>query len=145
MNTASAHPYRVPFELVGSLVGLPIRSESDLLQAARAGLPSAAYKRAVAKISVPVGLIGQPRDLAHRVAAGASLTPIESRRLLRLLWVHFEAAQLFGNDAATEAWMNKPEEFIQGHPAVRPSELAVSAKGQQLLVDRIRRTALGLF
>jgi uncharacterized protein (DUF2384 family) len=80
--------------------------------------------------------------MVRRSATGKKKRP-STERVARV-WA--EAKALFGDEAATAVWMNKPANFVPGQPDITPRNLASrSSAGANLLIERIHRTTWGIF
>lgn len=128
---------------IGRLLDLPIGTESDAVRVARDGVPVNIFSTFVTKSGLRAHAVAPASTLRRRLAKAERLTPSESERLLRLARVYAEAVELFGDETAARAWLNKSEEFVVGEPAITPFELAETDTGARLVESLIGRTAHG--
>ena len=132
------------FSMIGRVLGLKILSEADMFRVAERRISPRAYRRAVAKLNLPSGLIGPDATIRRRLRENERLTKAESERLLRVVRVYAEATRLFGTETTSADWMNTPAPFVQDREPVKPFELAVSDSGARLLESLILRTTYGM-
>ena len=133
------------FARIGRLLGIPVKSETDLLRIGEEGVTAKAFRRVAAQLALPPNLIGPATTMRRRLEGNERFTQSESERLLRIARVFSEASQLFDDDEATKTWMRTASTYIPGRPAVTPLELATSDSGARLLEESIQRTAHGIF
>ena len=132
------------FSVIGRVLDLKIQSEADMLRVAERRISPRAYRRAVAKLDLPSGLIGPEAIIRRRLRENQRLTKAESERLLRVVRVYAEATKLFGTETISADWMNTPAPFVQDRETVKPFELAISDSGARLLETLILRTTYGM-
>ncbi|MGH8192067.1 MAG: hypothetical protein ACREP2_11535 [Rhodanobacteraceae bacterium] len=145
MNAQIAPNRESVFTRIGRLLDLKVESEADLFRIGQGGITSHAFRRATSKLDLPLDLIGPATTIRRRLEANQRFNTAESERLLRVARVYAEAAALFGDEAATKAWMNAATEFVPGQPPVTPVQLATSDSGARLIEATILRTAHGIF
>ena len=102
------------FSMIGRVLGLKILSEADMFRVAERRISPRAYRRAVAKLNLPSGLVGPDATIRRRLRENQRLTKVESERLLRVVRVYAEATRLFEIETTSADWMNTPAPFVQG-------------------------------
>jgi len=133
------------FDHISRLLNLKVASEADLFRISQAGVSNTSFKRAIAALGIPIGLIGPETTMRRRLDENQRLKPSETERLLRVARVFAEAVNLFGDEGAAKAWMNTPGDFLTDQPATTPAQLAAFDSGARLIEAKIKRTAYGIF
>lgn len=112
-----------------------VRSEMELATLVRAGLPVAALTYFVRWIAAGelYPLIGSPRTLQRKRAAGARLSPDESDRLARVARLVTRAEEALGSAEKGLHWLRRDNRALGG---TRPLDLLDSDAGA-LVVERI--------
>lgn len=145
MNAILAPRDESVFARIGRLLGIPVKSEADLLRIGQDGVTAKAFRRVAAQLALPPDLIGPATTMRRRLDGNERFTQPESERLLRIARVFSEASRLFDDDEATKTWMRTASTYVPGQPAITPLELATSDSGARLLEESILRTAHGIF
>ena len=126
-------------------LGRDIRSDLDLEDAVRTGLPVQA-----AESVVKTGALRSPelhalviprRTLAHRKRLGKRLSSAQSDRLTRVIRVVASAEEAIGDGAKARRWLRKPNRALQGR---RPLDLLASDVGVRLVEGVLGRIEHGL-
>ncbi|MCC7249858.1 MAG: DUF2384 domain-containing protein [Lysobacter sp.] len=133
------------FDRMGRLLDQSLRCESDVVRAVDAGLPAAAFAQLTRSLDIDHGLIAPESTLRRRVQDNMRFTTDESERMVRIARVHALAVDLFGDEAAAQAWLNAPGAYVPGAAAVAPYKLSVTDAGARLVEELLLRTAHGMF
>lgn len=133
------------FDRMGRLLDQSLRCESDVVRAVDAGLPAAAFARLTGALDIDHGLIAPESTLRRRVQDNMRFTTDESERMVRIARVHALAVDLFGDEAAAQAWLNAPGAYVPGAAPVAPYKLSVTDSGARLVEELLLRTAHGMF
>jgi putative toxin-antitoxin system antitoxin component (TIGR02293 family) len=127
------------------LVGRVIRSELDLAEAVRDGLPTSAVGAVIRHSALSVEeverLVFRNGAAAGRLAE-SRLTPDESDRLARLARITTLANEIIGEPERAVRWLRTPNRAMQG--AV-PVELLASGEGARVVEETLLRLAHGIF
>lgn len=122
------------------VLGRELRSDSDLIDAVRAGLPVAALEALLDELGSAAGqqaviyrAVGSARTLQRKRAARGRLSIDESDRLARLARIVVRAEEALGDRENAHRWLAKPNRALGGVP---PFELLDSDAGS-LTVERI--------
>lgn len=118
-----------------SILKHQVRSEMELAALVRAGLPVAALNYFVRWITAGelYPLIGSPRTLQRKRAAGGRLSPDESDRLARVARLLARAEEALGGAAKGLYWLRRDNRALGG---ARPLDLLDSDAGA-LAVERV--------
>ncbi len=123
-----------------------IRSELQLVEALRQGLPSAAADALVAPEGITRDelhrLVIPRRTLAKRRQMGGTLTAQESDRLARVARILGRAEEAFQNAEKAHRWLRKPNRALEGQV---PLELLVTEAGARLVEQALLRITHGIF
>ncbi|MBP6750736.1 MAG: DUF2384 domain-containing protein [Xanthomonadaceae bacterium] len=138
-------PEATVFDRMGRLLDQSLRCESDVVRAVDAGLPAAAFAQLTRSLDIDHGLIAPESTLRRRVQDNMRFTTDESERMVRIARVHALAVDLFGDEAAAQAWLNAPGAYVPGAAAVAPYKLSVTDAGARLVEELLLRTAHGMF
>lgn len=138
-------PDATVFDRMGRLLDQSLRCESDVVRAVDAGLPAAAFAQLTRSLDIDHGLIAPESTLRRRVQDNMRFTTDESERMVRIARVHALAVDLFGDEAAAQAWLNAPGAYVPGAAAVAPYKLSVTDAGARLVEELLLRTAHGMF
>ncbi len=133
------------FDRMGRLLDQPLRSESDVVRMVDAGLPAAAFTQLTSVLNIDHGLIAPESTIRRRVQDNMRFTTDESERMVRIARIHALAVDLFGDDAAAQAWLTAPAAYVPGAAAVTPYKLSVTDAGARLVEEMLLRTAHGVF
>ena len=87
-------------------------------------------------------IVAPPRTLARRKEQGATLSPEESDRALRLERVLDQANRVFGSTEKAQRWLRKPCRGLKG--AV-PMDLLVSETGAHLVEEELHAIDFGVY
>lgn len=126
-------------------LGRDIRSDMDLEDAIRIGLPVKA-----AESVVKTGALRAPelhelviprRTLAHRKSSGGQLSSEQSDRLARVVRVVASTEEAIGDGDKARRWLRKPNRALQGR---RPLDLLASDVGARLVEQELGRIEHGL-
>jgi putative toxin-antitoxin system antitoxin component (TIGR02293 family) len=112
-----------------------VRSEMELAALVRAGLPVAALNYFVRWIAAGelYPLVGSPRTLQRKRAAGGRLSPDESDRLARVARLVSRAEEALGSAEKALHWLRQANRGLGG---ARPLDLLDSDAGA-LAVERV--------
>lgn len=110
-----------------------------------AGLPAAAFAQLTRSLDIDHTLIAPESTIRRRVQDNMRFTTDESERMVRIARIHALAAELFGDEAAAQAWLNAPGVYVPGAVPVTPYKLSVTDAGARLVEERLLRTAHGVF
>jgi putative toxin-antitoxin system antitoxin component (TIGR02293 family) len=133
------------FDRMGRLLDQPLRSESDVVRMVDAGLPAAAFTQLTSALNIDHGLIAPESTIRRRVQDNMRFTTDESERMVRIARIHALAVDLFGDEAAAQAWLTAPAAYVPGAAAVTPYKLSVTDAGARLVEEMLLRTAHGVF
>ncbi len=126
-------------------LGRDIRSDLDLDDAVRAGLPVKAAETVVKNGALRAtelhALVIPRRTLAHRKRQGKRLSSEQSDRLTRVVRVVASAEEAIGDGAKARRWLRKPNRALQGR---RPLDLLASDVGARLVEQVLGRIEHGL-
>ena len=118
-------------------LGRDIRSELDLEDAVRYGLPVQAVESVVKGGALHAtelhDLVIPRRTLAHRKRLGRRLSSEQSDRLTRVVRIVASAEEAIGDTAKARRWLRRPNRALQGR---RPLDLLASDVGARL-VERV--------
>lgn len=126
-------------------LGRDIRSDLDLDEAVRAGLPIRALETVVKTGALSAtelhALVIPRRTLAHRKRLGRRLSRKQSDRLTRVVRVVASAKEALGNGDKARRWLRKPDRALEGQ---RPLDLLASDVGARLVEQLLGRIEHGL-
>lgn len=126
-------------------LGRDIRSDLDLEDAVRSGLPVKAVESVVKTGALRAtelhALVIPRRTLAHRKRLGRRLSSEQSDRLTRVVRVVASAEEAIGDGARASRWLRKPNRALQGR---RPLDLLASDVGARLVERVLGRIEHGL-
>ena len=126
-------------------LGRDIRSDLDLDDAVRAGLPVETIETVVktGTLRAPElhALVIPRRTLAHRKRSGRRLSSEQSDRLTRVIRVVASAEEAIGDGTKARRWLRKPNRALQGR---RPLDLLASDVGARLVEQVLGRIEHGL-
>lgn len=102
------------YELIGTLLGLKVHSEIDLIERLEKGLTASAVQhlrtRAPLSDAETFHLIAPRRTLSRREAAGQTLTPEEADKTVRIARITAHARQVFAGQPNYAAdWLREPK------------------------------------
>ena len=122
------------------VLGREVRSESDLIEVVRAGLPALALDSVLKEFAALVGIqpliysaVGKRRTLQRKRTMASALSIDEYDRLARLARLLVRAEEALGNTDTAHRWMVKPNRALGGE---RPLALLDSDVGS-LAVERV--------
>lgn len=126
-------------------LGRDIRSDFDLNDAIRAGLPldavDSVVRRGILRASELHALVIPRRTLAHRKHQGQPLSPKQSDRLTRVVRVVARAEEAIGDGEKARRWLRKPNRSLRGK---RPLDLLDSDVGIRMVERVLGRLEHGL-
>ena len=126
-------------------LGRDIRSDLDLDDAIRSGLPVKAVESVVKTGALRArelyALVIPRRTLAHRKRLGKRLSSDQSDRLTRVVRVVASAEEAIGDSAKAGRWLRKPNRVLEGR---RPLDLLASDVGARLVERVLGRIEHGL-
>lgn len=126
-------------------LGREIRSDFDLDDAIREGLPLSAIESVVRGGALSPSeldaLVIPRRTLAHRKRLGRRLSTRQSDRLTRVVRVVARAEEAIGEFAKAQRWLRKPNRALRGK---RPLDLAASDVGIRVVEQLLGRIEHGL-
>lgn len=127
------------------LVGRVIRSDLDLVEAVRDGLPASAVAAVIRQSALSIEEV--ERLVFHNGAAAermadSRLTPDESDRLARVARITTLANETVGEPERAACWIRTPNRALAG--AV-PIDLLASGEGARLVEETLLRLAHGIF
>ena len=138
---------RVLAEYLGGrqALGRDIRSDLDLDDAIRSGLPVTSVESVVRAGALRArelhALVIPRRTLAHRKRRGGRLSSEQSDRLARVVRVVTSAEDAIGDGAKAARWLRKPNRALQGR---RPLDLLASDAGARVVEQELGRIEHGL-
>jgi putative toxin-antitoxin system antitoxin component (TIGR02293 family) len=112
-----------------------VRSELDLAALVREGLPVAALEFLVRRVMVReiYQLVGSPRTIQRKRAAGTRLSPDESDRLTRVARLIARAEEALGDPANAMHWLRRENRALGG---IRPLD-ALDSDAVERVLGRI--------
>ena len=126
-------------------LGRDIRSDLDLADVIRSGLPVKAVENVVKTGALRAAelhaLVIPRRTLAHRKRRWGRLSGEQSDRLARVVRVVTSAEEAIGDSAKAARWLRKPNRALQGR---RPLDLLVSDVGARLVERELGHIEHGL-
>ncbi len=126
-------------------LGREIRSDFDLDEAIRSGLPVEAVECVVnaGTLHAPElhALVIPRRTLAHRKSSHGRLSAEQSDRFIRVVRVAGRAEEAIGNVDKAKRWLRKPNRALRGR---RPLDLLASDVGARLVEQVLGRIEHGL-
>ena len=126
-------------------LGRDIRSDLDLDDAIRSGLPVKAVESVVktGALRAPElhALVIPRRTLAHRKRRGGRLSSEQSDRLARVVRVVTSGEEAIGDGTRAARWLRKPNRALRGR---RPLDLLASDVGARLVEQELGRIEHGL-
>ena len=127
------------------VLGRDIRSDLDLEDAIRIGLPVEAAESVVKTGALHTPelheLVIRRRTLAHRKNSGGPLSSEQSDRLARVVRVVASAEEAIGDGDKAGRWLRKPNRALQGR---RPLDLLANDVGARLVEQELGRIEHGL-
>lgn len=117
---------------MGQLLGLPIASELDVFELARAGLTADTWAHLAAAVPLPRDLFVRADYARLMITLGRRFTPIETELILRAVRVFAQAHEALGSHGAASDWLAAPRSIRPGQPAVAPWTLATTESGARL-------------
>ena len=127
------------------ILGRDIRSNFELEEAIRAGLPIAAVESVVREGTLRSSelhdLVIPRRTLAHRKRLSRPLTPGQSDRLTRVVRVAARAEEAIGDVEKARRWLRKPNRGLRGRT---PLELLENDVGIRIVEQILGRIEHGL-
>ena len=126
-------------------LGRDIRSDLDLEDAVRSGLPVKAFESVVEAGALRAtelhALVIPRRTLAHRRRLGGRLSSEQSDRLTRVVRLVALAEEAIGDGAKAGRWLRKPNRALQGR---WPLDLLANDVGARLVEQVLGRFEHGL-
>ena len=125
-----------------SLLGIPVKNTSDMIQRVRVGFGFAALLRFEKMSGLPKHGIADvlqipPRTLARRRASGR-LSPQESERLLRLAALFQKAVVLFEGDVErARAWFTRPVRALGYEEPLNYAKTELGAREVEHVIGRL--------
>ena len=123
------------------ILGRDIRSDFEMEEAIRDGLPVAAVESVVRegtlRPSELYDLVVPRRTLAHRKRQGRPLTADQSDRLTRVVRVAARAEEAIGNVEKARRWLRKPNRGLRGRTPLKLLENDVGVRIVEQVLGRI--------
>lgn len=125
----------------------PIRSEFDLMEIVKEGLPM----ESVGFLQNNIGLTNKEMSLIlsisestyqRRIRAKATLTPDETEKAISLSELYAKGVNVFRNQADFETWLQTRIPAMAGR---RPADMLSSMIGRQYVIDELNRILHGIF
>lgn len=131
---------------MGELLGIELKSESDVLKLQQRGVPYAAYQRLAERLpKSATGVVGARTSLHRRGQSGAALSEGESERAVRIARVLAQAIRLFGDEKQAQAWLARPAPYVEGEEPMSPLDLCAYESGAKIIEERLLGAAYGIF
>jgi putative toxin-antitoxin system antitoxin component (TIGR02293 family) len=122
-----------------------VESDFDLAEAIVGGLPTEALDSVIRRGAFSPGemydLVLPRRTLTRRKSKGKTLTPEESDRLARAVWLAARAEDAIGTAEKAGRWLRKPNRALLGK---RPVDLLGSYVGTRMVEEVLGRIEHGL-
>lgn len=132
------------YERMSRVLDIRIEDETDVALLMQAGVPAAAYKRAVDEIRIPIGYVLSAARARLIVGAGIRLDTDDSDRLLRLVRLYAQACLILGDTSIAMTWLHTPLRWHTGVVRLSPLELALRDCGARLAEQLLLRTVHGV-
>lgn len=127
-------------------LGRQVKSELDLVDLVRSGLPPSALETAIRQGMLSrkeaEHLVIPRRTLSHRKRRRERLTTDESDKLARVARETALAEETFQNEKKAHGWMRDPNRALGGE---RPMDLLETEGGARLVEQILGRIAHGVF
>lgn len=134
------------YDAMGSLLGVSVDSDADVLKLQRQGIPYQTFARLAEHLSKEGTQIIISRATLHRRKENAEpLSTEESERAVRIARILARAIDVFGDEAEAKRWLNAPGPYIEGEEPVSPVQLCAYEAGARIIEDRLGRAAHGMF
>lgn len=132
MSTPTAPALDPVLARMGELLGLPVVSEVDVFELARAGLTAETWTHVAATVPMPRDLFVRADYARLMVTLGRRFTPAETELILRVVRLFAQACVAHGSSPAAGDWLSAPVSLRPGQPAVAPWTLATTETGARL-------------
>lgn len=124
-----------------------IRSDLDLVEIIRGGLPTRALEEVVRSgLLEPAEiyeLVVPRRTFAHRKEKRQALSPEESDRLTRAVRVAARAEEALGDRERAARWLRRPNRALEGRRPIELLESDVGARMVEAVLGRIEHGVIG--
>jgi len=126
-------------------LGTKIKTELDLAQAIRQGLPTSVVQTVFDGITLTTvdmeRLVMPRRTLQRRIKQRQRLAPDESDRMVRVTRILTLADQVFGDLKKATRWLNKSKRSLNGQT---PIQILDTEEGARIVEDHLLSIAHGL-
>ncbi|HOV56435.1 MAG TPA: DUF2384 domain-containing protein [Rhodanobacteraceae bacterium] len=130
---------------MSALLETPMASETDAIDIVNRGLSTKSFKRLSKRLDIPHRFVASESTVRRRLENNERFTGAEAERVLRLVRVFSEAAELFGDDALALKWMNTPARYLPDAEPITPLQVCSTEPGARLIESHLLRTAHGIF
>ena len=128
-------------------LGRHIRSETDLREAVREGLPDAVIRRLMRSTDLTLDEIARSIDLSvrslQRRKGSGRLTPHESDRVYRFARAVAMAKQYLGDDERALRWLKRPNRALGGVTPLSALDTEAGARSVENVLGRIAYGGIG--
>lgn len=129
---------------VGSLIGMPLNVESDMVKVVVKGLPTKAYRNLERHVVMVPTLIASETTMRRRLQArSGKFTQDESEKLMRVARVFALATEVFGDEARAKRWFGHASNYLPEQDPVSPMSLCETEPGGRLVEEHLRRAQYG--
>jgi len=128
----------------GSLIGMQMYAESDMVTVVEQGLPTKAYHQLVRHVHLEPSVIASESTMRRRLQKrGGKFSQEESEKLMRVAWVFALAAEVFGEEAKAKRWFSRESNYLPGQAPISPMKLCETDRGGRLVEEYLRRAQYG--
>ena len=131
--------------LMGALIGVPLKSEENVLRLQQRGMPAEAFMRLVDHLPIGVEQIVGERSNSRRHLKAGVLSDFETERALRVARVLTQVIALFDDMGRAKAWVTRPALYVSGQSEVTPLALCTHESGAKIIENRLLETQYGIF
>jgi len=126
-----------------SVLGTTLKSEDDLVELVRGGLPYASLEELTDGLKMTLDEAADSlrlprRSLSRRKEKGERLNPQESERALRLARLAVRAEEVLGDREKAYRWMRKPNRALGGKAPLSMLDVDVGAEQVEHVLGRIQ-------
>jgi len=125
-----------------SLLKKEVRSDAELIQLTRQGLPVASLSRLAGEMEMDRGSVARAvgisdRTLSRRMAKKERLSAEESDRAIRLARVYAAALDTLGTPAKASSWLRHPNRVLEDQVPLDMLDTDAGARSVETILGRI--------
>ena len=129
------------------ILGKPVKKPADLAHLARKGLPAASMTALAGRLHLGNAALSRKlgipqRTITRRFSEGASLTAVESDRVIRVARIFTHAVEMIGEQDKAIEWFHTPNRALGGE---RPLDQLDTDVGACMVEDILGRIAYGVY